>query len=78
MEFITSLEQFNSMLGDYMHTYNTTFHRGIDDTPMNRYLHYEYNLKKTKSSEWLDECFLNRITCNVRKDSTVLIDKDQL
>ena len=75
IESITSLDQFNGMLRDYMHTYNTTFHRGIDDTPMNRYLHSEYVLKEPKSSEWLEECFLNRITRKVRKDSTVSIDK---
>lgn len=75
IESITSLEQFNGMLRDYMHTYNTAFHRGIDDTPMNRYLHSEYTLKEPKSQEWLDECFLNRITRKVRKDSTVSIEK---
>ena len=31
---ITSLSQFDGMLKDYMRTYNTTFHRGIDTTPM--------------------------------------------
>lgn len=28
-----------------------------------------------KSREWLDECFLNRITRKVNKDSTVSIDR---
>ncbi|WP_051594182.1 Mu transposase C-terminal domain-containing protein [Butyrivibrio sp. AE3003] len=72
---IESLEQFNGMLKDYMRNYNTTFHRGIDSTPMNRYLNSQYKLQTPASQEWLDECFLNRITRKVRKDSTVSIDK---
>ena len=72
---IESLEQFNGMLKDYMRKYNTTFHRGIDSTPMNRYLNSQYKLKTPSSQEWLDECFLNRITRKVRKDSTVSIGK---
>ena len=72
---ITSLSQFDGMLKDYMRTYNTTFHRGIDSTPMDRYLNSEYKPKAPQSEEWLDECFLNRITRKVRKDSTISIDK---
>lgn len=72
---ISSLSQFDSMLKDYMRTYNTTFHRGINSTPMDRYLNSEYKLKAPQSSEWLDECFLNRITRKVRKDSTISIEK---
>jgi len=75
IESITSLSQFDGMLKDYMRTYNTTFHRGIDSTPMDRYLSSEYKPKAPQSGEWLDECFLNRITRKVRKDSTVSIDK---
>ena len=75
LKAITSLEQFNDMLRDYIRTYNTTFHRGINSTPMERYLSSEYKLKMPMSSEWLDECFLNRTTRKVRNDSTITIDK---
>lgn len=75
LKAITSLEQFNDMLRDYIRTYNTTFHRGINSTPMERYLGSEYKLKMPQSSEWLDECFLNRTTRKVRNDSTITIDK---
>ena len=34
---ITSLAQFNSMLRDYLRSYNTTVHSGISCTPMERY-----------------------------------------
>ena len=75
LKAITSLEQFNDMLRDYIRTYNTTFHRGINSTPMERYLGSDYKLKMPQSSEWLDECFLNRTTRKVRNDSTITIDK---
>lgn len=71
---ITSLAQFNSLLKDYMRSYNTTFHRGIDATPLQRFEASKDHPKRPVSSQWLDECFYNRITRKVRKDSTVSID----
>jgi hypothetical protein len=75
LESITSLAQFDEMLKDYIRTYNTTFHRGINSSPMDRYLNSGYKIKQAPSAEWLDECFLNRITRKVRNDSTVSIEK---
>ena len=75
LESITSLAQFDEMLKDYIRTYNTTFHRGINSSPMDRYLNSSYKIKQAPSAEWLDECFLNRITRKVRNDSTVSIEK---
>lgn len=72
---INSLAQFDSMLQDYIRTYNTTLHRGIGCAPIERYLNSEYRPRTPESSAWLDECFLNRITRKVRKDSTITIDK---
>ncbi len=72
---ITSLEQFNGMLRDYMRSYNTTFHRGIDGVPLERYEASKGHPRKPQSREWLDDCFYNRISRKVRKDSTISIDK---
>lgn len=72
---ITSLAQFNSMLRDYMRSYNTTVHSGISCTPMERYRNTKDHPRIPESREWLDNCFFNRITRKVRKDSTVSIDK---
>ena len=71
---ITSLAQFNEMLKDYMRSYNTTFHRGIDATPMERFHNSKDHPRRPQSREWLDDCFYNRITRKVRKDSTITID----
>ena len=72
---IHSLEQFNTMLADYIRQYNTTFHTGIKCTPLERYLATKTHIRLPQSREWLDECFLNRIMRRVNKDSTVSIDK---
>ena len=75
IESIQSLAQFNRMLKDYMRDYNTTFHRGIDTIPLERYQASKDHPRKPESRQWLDDCFYNRITRKVRKDSTISIDK---
>ena len=75
MESIQSLAQFNGMLKDYMRDYNTTFHRGIDTIPLERSQASKDHPRKPESRQWLDDCFYNRITRKVRKDSTISIDK---
>ena len=55
--------------------HNTTFHRGIDGVPLDRYLASKGHPRKPQSRQWLDDCFYNRITRKVRKDSTITIDK---
>lgn len=72
---ITSLSQFNEMLKDYMRDYNTTFHRGIDGIPLERYQASKDHPRRPQSRQWLDDCFYNRITRKVRKDSTITINR---
>ena len=74
-ETIHSLEQFNEMFREYIRSYNTTQHSGIGCTPFDRYQASKDSIRIPRSSEWLDECFLNRVTRKVRKDSTISIDK---
>lgn len=73
---ITSLSQFDGLLKDYMRSYNTTFHTGINGTPFDRYQDTKTHVRCPASSDWLKECFLNRITRKVNKDSTVSINKE--
>ena len=56
-------------------SYNTAFHSGIGSTPMERYLQTRSSIRMPKSREWLEECFLNRVTRKVKKDATVSIDR---
>jgi hypothetical protein len=74
IDSITSLARFNELLREYMRSYNTTFHRGINALPLDRYEATKNHPRKPQSREWLDDCFYNRITRKVRKDSTVTID----
>lgn len=74
MGSITSLAQFNGLLKDYMRRYNTSLHSGIGCTPLERYQKTRSAIRMPKSREWLEECFLNRITRKVSRDSTVSID----
>ena len=71
---INSLAQFNGLLRDYIRSYNITFHRGINGVPLDRYEASKAHPHKPESKQWLDDCFYNRITRKVRKDSTVTID----
>lgn len=72
---IHSLSRFNGMLKEYIRSYNTSVHSGIGCTPMERYLKTKSRIRIPSSTEWLDECFLNRIQRRVKKDSTISIDK---
>lgn len=72
---ITSLAQFDTMLKDYIRSYNTTFHRGIDGVPLERYYSSKNHPKKLRSRQWLDNCFYNCITRKVRNGSTITIDR---
>jgi hypothetical protein len=72
---VTSLEQFNTLLADYIRSYNTTVHSGIDCTPMDRFVAGTSHIKVPESSDWLDACFHNRIQRKVNNDSCVSINK---
>jgi transposase InsO family protein len=71
---ITSLEEFNRLLADYIRSHNTTRHSTTLQTPMERYQATRTHVRIPESREWLEECFLNRIFRKVSKDSTVSID----
>ena len=58
-----------------MCSYNTTLHSGIGTTLLQRYQNTHALVRMPKSREWLEGCFLNRITRKVGKNSTVSIDR---
>ena len=74
---IHSLEQFNAMLADYIRQHNTTFHTGINEIPIDRYLRTKNYIRIPLSREWLEEAFYNRISRKVRKDSVVKINDEE-
>ena len=70
---IHSLEQFNTLLEDYIRRHNLTYHSGIREAPMDRYLKTKNYIRIPRSREWLEEAFYNRVSRRVRKDSVVKI-----
>ena len=74
LEKIHSLHEFEALLRDYIRSYNTAYHSGIGCTPLERYQATKERVRLPRSREWLEECFLNRVTRKVRKDATVPID----
>lgn len=71
---IHSLEEFNSWLASYIRQHNTTVHSATGQKPLDRYLQGEKHVRTPKSSQWLDDCFLNRVTRKVNNDSCITID----
>lgn len=71
---VSSLEELNRLLTDYVRKRNTEINRTIGETPMERYQQGISHVTPPKSREWLDECFMNRKTRKVNLDATLSID----
>ena len=71
---VSSLEELNGLLADYVRMRNTSVNRDIGETPLERYTRHLDRIRPAKSQEWLDECFMNRVHRKVRNDSTISID----
>lgn len=71
---VSSLEELNRLLAEYVRKRNTTVNRTLGETPMERYQKGISHVRVPKSKEWLEECFMNRVTWKVNLDSTVSID----
>lgn len=71
---VSSLEELNRLLADYVRKRNTSFNRDIGETPLERYSRHLERICPVKSQQWLDECFMNRVWRKVRNDSTISID----
>lgn len=71
---VSSIEELNRLLADYVRKRNNTVNRNTGETPMERYSKHIERIRFPKSREWLDECFMNRIIRKVNNDSTVSID----
>ena len=72
---VTSIDDFNKSLTEYVRTYNLTKHSSTNETPMDRFLKTRDRIKTPQSYEWLQECFLHRDRRRVRNDATLKIDK---
>lgn len=74
---LTSLAEFNRELDAYVRAHNTTLNSSTGATPMDRFLATRGHAPPPRSAEWLDNCFMNRVTCKVRSDSSLTFLKHQ-
>lgn len=72
---ITSIDELNRLLADYIRTHNTSVHSATGMTPYSRYMEDISHVSMPSSDAWLDECFLHRVKRKVRNDATVSIKK---
>ena len=72
---ITSLDELNDELFSYINKHNTTIHSSTNEKPIDRYRCDLAHIKMPLNKEWLEECFMNRLSRRVNNDSTVKINK---
>ena len=73
-ETVSSLEELNQHLVNQVRKRNTSVNRITGETPISRYQNEIAHVSQPKSKEWLEECFMNRITRKVNLDATISID----
>ena len=74
-EDTSSLDALNKAWAKWVIAYNTTLHSSIGLTPMDAYRKEAEFVRAAKDGEWVDGCFMNRITRKVKSDCTIAINK---
>jgi transposase InsO family protein len=74
---IRSLDEFNTELAEAIRKHNLTENSSTGSTPMARFLATRGRIREPESEQWLNECFMNRITRKVRNDSTISLQNMQ-
>lgn len=72
---ISSLAELNDELFTYINKHNITIHSSTKERPIDRYKSDLGCIKIASDSEWLDNCFMNRVERRVNNDATINIDK---
>lgn len=70
---ISSLVELNDELFSYINKHNITIHSSTNEKPIDRYNRDLAHIKIANDSEWLDNCFMNRINRRVNNDATISI-----
>jgi len=72
---VSSLTELNDELFAYINKHNTKIHSSTNERPIDRYKNDISHIKIVSNSDWLDNCFMNRVTRKVNNDATISIDK---
>ena len=75
---IRSIDEFNAELTEAVRSHNLTVNSATKETPMDRFLATRGKIRTPVSAEWLDECFMNRISRKVKNDATLSLQTIQL
>jgi len=68
---IRSLDEFNIELTEAVRKHNLTVNSSTVQTPMDRFLASRGHIRVPVSEDWLDDCFMNRISRKVKNDATL-------
>jgi len=74
---IRSIDEFNLELAEAVRNHNLTVNSSTGQAPMDRFLTTRGMIRIPDSEEWLDECFMNRISRKVKNDATLSLFKTQ-
>ena len=74
---ILSLDEFNLELTEAVRKHNLSVNSSTEQTPMDRFLSTRGRIRIPASEEWLNECFMNRVSRKVKNDSTLSIQNMQ-
>jgi transposase InsO family protein len=74
---IRSLDEFNRELAEAVRAHNLAVNSSTKQSPMERFLATRGNIRTPKSEQWLDECFMNRISRKVKNDATLSLKNMQ-
>ena len=74
---IRSIEEFNAELAEAVRAHNLSVNSSTKESPMDRFLATRGKIRTPESVEWLDECFMNRISRKVKNDATLSLQAIQ-
>jgi transposase InsO family protein len=70
-----SLDALNQDFVGWVTKYNTTLHSATQMTPMQCYMRNQDSIRLPKSTQWLNDVFLNTVTRKVKSDATISFEK---
>jgi transposase InsO family protein len=74
---IRSIDEFNRELAEAVRVHNLAVNSSTKETPMARFIATRGKIRIPESEEWLDECFMNRISRKVKNDATLSLQNIQ-
>jgi transposase InsO family protein len=71
---IHSLAEFNLSLADAVRKHNLAVNTNTGQTPMDRFLASNHQIRQPASPQWLESAFMNRVERKVNQDATLSVN----